>query len=1112
MSFFSIFIKRPVSAVMFNMALVILGLACYFTMNVSNMPDVDLPIVTVFVQLPGGNPEVIESEITKRVEDSVASISGIDELSSTTTNGSATIMAQFIMEKDVDVAVQEVHDKINLVENNFPAGTLSPIVQKVSPSDTPIMVLTVTGDRDIKEMTEICRQDVKTFLQSINGVGQINIMGGRFREIQIDLDMDRINQYGLSVNQIFSSVDAQNTEVPIGRITGRDTEHSIRSTGRLNSVEEFRNIVVAQQGASQIYLRDIANVYDGSKEQRTVSRLNGSNALSLQIIKVKGGNTIKVIEAIKEKMKDLQSIIPADMSVEIIKDQSITIEKSVHEIMEHLFIGGGLACLLTFLFMKSLRTTIIAGVAIPTSVIATFIVMKLSDFTLDNITLLALALVVGLVIDDAVVVLENIWRLIEEEGMSPYEASINGIQDIGFAVLATSISLMVIFLPIAFVGGLVGKFLKSYAITMTTSVFFSMVVSFTLTPMLCSKLMVPPKEKGKPDKLTLFLQDGYEFFLRIFLNPAGSLILVAACVCSLLWAAGLARTVKAEFISSQDADNYDIVIKLPSEWTLERSSETLRKVEEELIGLPHMKYVLTTIGTANPGDDFNESSDIHQASIYLRMVPYDERAYDVMHWVTDLFTFKWPKKVQEYTQFDSMREARLVMAKYPVLRSQVQLESDITSSASADFSIILLGEDLELLRSSMESVITRLSATPGVFDVDTDTVFSNPEIRIDFDRQAAMDHNVDMQSAARGLSMLIGGAKLSSTFIEGQWTYDIRMRLMEKDRSNPDAVRRLYVDSRDGKEVYLASIASITEALSPSQIKHFNRSRSITLSASLDGYSQAKVMSDCQNYIKELNLPPGYGIAYSGNTKYMRETAQSLAMALLLSIIFVYMVLASQFESYWDPMIIIATVPFTVPFALFALTSTGKSLNMYSGLGLFLLFGIVMKNAILQVEHANHVIHSSGLSVKESIIKANRERVRPILMTTLTIIAGMLPIAVAGADGNAKSPMAIVVVGGQSMCFFLTLLLVPVMQNYLHIFTDPSRKPEKQKKALPPGEPPVLSEDDGVSGDWASAEPAVSQDGEKAETAPAEPKGGPKPGKKGKANSQKESEHRDKKE
>ena len=1061
MSLFSLFIKRPVSAIMFNMAMVIAGIACFLGLPYNNMPDVDLPIVTIFVQLPGGNPETIESEVTKRIEDAVSSISGIDELSSTTTSGSASIVAQFIMEKNVDVAVQEVHDKINLVQSNFPSGTLTPIVQKVSPSDTPILILTVSSERDLKEMTEICRQDVKNFLQSINGVGQVTILGGRFREISIALSADQLNKYGLAVDAVSRAIDSQNTEVPGGKVTGSLMEYSMRSTGRLNHVKQFEDIVVGEINGTQVYLKDIAEISDATKEQRTVARQNGVNSIAINIIKVKGGNTVNVIKNVKAKMEELKSILPSDMELEIIKDQSVLIEESVHEIFVHLFLGGGLACLLTFLFMRSIKTTFIAAVAIPTSVIATFIVMKVMNYTLDNITLLALALVVGLVIDDAIVVLENIWRIIEEEGLDPYSASIKGIQDVGFAVFATSVSLMVIFLPLGFIGGLVGKFISCYGITMATSVFFSMLVSFTLTPMLCSKLMTPPKKKGETDLLTKWLQAGYAFILKIFLNPIGTIVVFVVCGALLVWSLTLAKNIGAEFTAAQDDSQYDIAIKLPVGWPIARSSELLLEIEKELLALPDMKYVITTIGTANPGDDFNESSDITKANIYLQLKEFKERSYGIDDWLKDVVSFKKPQKLHAYTQFESMRSAREIVKKYSsMLRSQVNLESSMNGQASPQFSFILLGQDLAKLESAMSYITNKLKATSGIEDVDTNLILANPELHIDFDRKAASDQGVDIQRAAQTVAIMVGGMKLGSNYLEDHWSYDIRLRLKEEDRHTPQAVNKLYITNSSGQAVLLSSIADITGSLGPSSISHYGGQRAVTLTCNFDGYSAAKAMQDCQKYVKELKLPPGYGEAYTGNSKYMQETAVSLLGALIIAFLFVYMVLAAQFESYFDPLIIMATIPMTVPFALISLSEMGKTLNLFSALGLFLLFGIVMKNAILQIEHGNHIINTSGMPYKESIILANKDRIRPILMTTLTIIVGMLPVALAGANGNLKSPMAIVVVGGQSLCFFLTLVLVPVLHNMLHSFYAMIGKSKKAKVAVISEKPEVTEKNE----------------------------------------------------
>lgn len=1062
MNLFSIFIKHPVSAVMFNMAIVVAGIACFMGLAYNNMPDVDLPIASVFVQLPGANPETIESEITKRIEDSVASISGLDEYTSTTMDGSASIVAQFEIEKDVDVAVKEVEDKITAVQNNFPEGTMTPIVQKVSPSDTPILVLTISGDRDIKEMTEICRQDLKNYIQSIKGVGQVNILGGCFREISIDVNLDLLNKYGLTITDVNKAIDAQNKEVPGGRITGPNMEYTMRSIGRLENISQYKDIIIADKNGSQIYLGDIAEIKDGRKEQRTAAMLDGKNAIAMQIIKIKGGNTVEVIDQVKNNWEAIKSILPSDLDIRIIKDQSIVIKESVDEIFEHLYLGGGLACLLTFLFMRNIRSTFIAGIAIPTSVIATFIVMKINNYTLDTITLLALALVVGIVIDDAVVVLENIWRLMEEEGLPAFEAAIKGIQEIGMAVLATSACLMVIFIPLGFISGMVGKFISCYGITMAASVLFSMLVSFTLTPMLCSKLMVPPKEAGKTDAVTKWLQDTYEFFLKMFLNPLGSLIILALCVLLLFWTVGLTGKVKTEFVASNDDGQYDVLIKLPGGWPINRSMVTLKEIETELRQLPYIEHVLTTIGTANAGDEYNESSDITSGNIYVKMKDYSERAYGIKNFLIDIATLKKPKAFFEYTQFDSMTAARQILHKYrAMLRTQTCIESSVNGQASPDLSYIILGAELNVLEKTADYIVEKLSATPGIVDVDTDMVFANPEVHIQFDRKAAADQGVNMEQASNIISAMIGGKKLSSTYLEGRWTYDVNVRLREEDRNAPEALQNIYITNNSGERVLLSSIAGITQTVGPSKINHYNGQRSVKITFNLNGYSAGKAMADCAKYFKECNLPQDYSEAVTGNSKYMVETAQSLGGALIIALLFVYMVLASQFESYLDPLLVLATVPMTVPFALISLAETDKSLNLLSGLGLFLLFGIVMKNAILQVEHSNHVMKVSGLSSKDAIIKANKERLRPILMTTLTIIVGMLPVAIAGSNGNMKSPMAVVVVGGQSMCFFLTLILVPVLQNMQHFIYRKIGWEKNEKNAdAPQGKPANNTEDD----------------------------------------------------
>lgn len=995
---------------MINLSLVVLGIFSYFQLGVDLDPKIDFPFVVISTTLPGAQTEQVESQITKPIEDAVAVLSGVYIITSTSSESSSTVVIQFVLEKNPDVAAQDVRDKIALIRNQFPVGTQDPVVQKYDPSSMPVVVLAVYGERDPKEISEFTRRNIKDFISSVDGVGQVNMVGTQYREIQVNLKADKMDAYNLSVNQVTKALQDQNADIPGGKVTSKYNEYTLRTSGRLKTIDAFNDIVVSSVKGTPIKIKDIGFVVDGTKELKTISRFSGKPTLTLQIVKNSDANLVDVVDKVKARVKELEKMLPPDIHVMVVEDTSVYIKESVHDIMEHLVIGGGLASLMVLIFMGSLRSTFIAAIAIPASIIATFTIMKMMNFTLNYMTLLALALVVGLVIDDAIVVLENIWRLMEEEGYSAYEASIKGIQDVGPAVFATTLSLMVLFVPVAFMSGLVGRYFQSYGLTMAAAIFFSMIVSFTLTPMLCSKLLKPPVQKGKkePGKLTRILQDIYEVVLKWSLRWRWVIILF--CVASLWWGKDIAGKLGSEFTTAEDRSEYRISIKMPKGWPIERTSDAIKPLEEELLKMRGVDYILTTIGTPSvSGDQDNMSSDISKVGIYVHLIDYNKR--------------------KDYTQFQAMLDARKLLRKYKLFKSSVQLASGAGGSAGSDLMFSLQGEDLNVINKASSDILKKLSQIPGYVDIDTDFEIASPEIKVNIDRDRAADLNVNIADVSSALRTLVGGDKITN-YQEGIWLYDVRTRLTKEDRNNPDSIKKMYITSADGKLVSLAGIADINTGLGPSTITHFNRQRNVTISANLENYPQVKAMEDVAKIVKDLNLPPGYSISYRGSSQYVGETASAFAMAFVLAVIFMYMVLASQFENLMDPFIILLTMPLSIPFALFALYITGKTLNLFSALGLFLLFGIVKKNAILQIDHTNTFIRQ-GMEFHKAIIRANRERLRPILMTTLTIVVGMLPVALAGANAAQRSPMAVVVVGGQSLCLVLTLLLVPVALSYV---------------------------------------------------------------------------------
>jgi HAE1 family hydrophobic/amphiphilic exporter-1 len=1012
MDLLTTFIRRPVLATMIILFIVVMGIFSYFQLGIDSMPKVDFPLVLVSTTLPGAGPEEIETELTKPVEDAVAVVGGIDHINSTSMEGISTVIVMFQLGKNPDVAAQEVRDKVNGILNKFPEGTKTPIVMKYDSQAIPIMVLAVHGKRSAKELTELCRQKIKDDIGSVDGVGQVNMLGARYREIQVMVYADRLTKFALTIDEVKQAIKGQNFEIPGGRVTSEHNEYTLRTFGRLKNVDSFNDIIVKNVNGMQVKIRDIGYVVDGTKEPRTLSRLNGEATLTLQVVKNSDANIAEVCTRVHGKIKEMAAYLPEDVRLEVVKDSSRPIKKQVDAIMEHLVLGGGLACLMVLLFMGSLQSTFIAALAIPSSIIATFSVMKAMNFTLNQVTLLALALVVGIVIDDAIVVLENIWRLIEEEGKSPFEAAVEGTKEIGPAVIATTLSLIVLFIPVALMPGIVGRYFQSYGITMAVAIFFSMMVSFILTPMACSRLLKPPPVKTgarkEPGLLTRILQDGYEKILVWALKFRFLVILLSlACV----WLGiVLYGKVGKEFIAQEDTGDYNISIKLPKGWPVSRSSEELKPLESELQKMPHVRYLLTTIGTQAAGEADDESSNISQCAIYVRLSDFAER--------------------KPYTQFMAMREARRILKKYRLFRTSVQLASESGGSGGSDFSFSIQGDDLDVLYDASQKVLKKLAAIPGYVDLDTNLEMVSPEVQIKVDRSRAADLDVNISELSNALKIMVGGEKISN-YQDGKWLYDVRLRLVPEDRDNPSKVASLFVPTRTGKLTYLSGTADIRTGYGPSTIFHFNRQRMVTINANLEDYSQVTAMNDARDIVAGLNLPSDYNIAYQGSAMWIGQTFLAFALAFLLATIFMYMVLAAQFENLIDPIIILTTLPLSIPFALFSLIVFKMTLNIFSALGLFLLFGIVKKNAILQIDHTNN-LRKTGMSDREAILRANRERLRPILMTTLTLVVGMLPVAMAGPEGATQSPMAIVVVGGQSLCLVLTLLLIPVALSYLY--------------------------------------------------------------------------------
>jgi HAE1 family hydrophobic/amphiphilic exporter-1 len=1049
-------------------SLVVLGLASFRQLGVDIFPKVDLPTITVTTRLPGASPEEIESQITKPLEEAVNTIAGLDELRSSTIEGQSQIFVTFVLERNVQEAANDVREKVSAVLSQLPAGTETPVIEKADPDSAPVLAVVISGQRSAREITEIADKRIKRQLETVPDVGAITLVGARKREIQVDVNPDKLSSYGLSIQQVKDALARQNVEIPGGRLTGGTREEGVRTLGRIESPEAFEELIVSDAKGSPVRIRDIGTVVDGEEEPRTLARLNGQNAVSLVIRKQSGTNTVAVVDRLKVKLEEIRRGLPQDIRFDVVRDLSRFIKRSFHEVQDHLLLGGLLASLIValfignlvwwevagvlvvvaavagafvtgnpelllqvtaaaivvtmvfFAFVRKLRPAFVAALAIPCSIIATFTAMRAAGFTLNNLTMLGLSLSTGIVIDDAIIVLENIYRHIEEEGRSAFEAAITGTREIALAVLATTISLVVIFLPVAFMGGLVGKFWNSFGLTATFAIMVSLVVAFTLTPMLAARIFsgratdtpagtgpaghaapasAVPAAKSKDSRVYRAIEHTYERLLGWSLRHRWVVMLGSLGILVAGWF--LLTNSKLEFVVDDDMSEFEVVAEAPPGSSLERTAAIVASMEEEIRKVPEVVTLFVTGGVRG-----QYQSNVSDISIYVGLKHLTER-----------------RRTQEQIK----QEVRRRLTAFPGMRVSVQQISLIGGGGfrQTPFNLILRGPDLSRLEDHAREVIRDLSVRPGFVDLDTAQAYRQPEVQVRIDRQKASDLGVRVDAVASTLRTMVGGEKVGF-FRELGEQYDVRLRLLESFRARPDTLANVFVTASEGRLVRLSNLATLGSGMSPGQIERFAQERSVTIISNLYDKPLAEAFREAFVAVRRQQMPSEYGIVTSGRGKLLQEAIQSFLLALVLSLAFIYIVLAAQFESFVHPVTIMVSMFLAIPFGLLTLLLLGKTLNIYSIMGLFLLMGVVKKNAILQVDYTN-VLRGRGMARHPAQMAADRARLRPILMTTLAIIAGMLPVALGRGDGAAsRASLALVVVGGQALCLLVTLIVTPV--------------------------------------------------------------------------------------
>jgi len=995
-------VRRPVFASVLILSLVVVGVFSYFSLGVDLFPKVDFPVITVTTRQTGAAPEEIETEITDKIERAVNTIAGIDELRSVSTEGVSQVFIQFTLEKDTDVAAQEVRDKVNQTLPDLPQDIDQPVVEKLDPDAAPVLYIALFANRPIREISEFADKTLRRELESLSGVGDVTLVGGRLRRINLWLDPARLRAYNLTAAEVTQAAANQNLQLPGGSLGQGSRELTVRMRGRVNSVRDFDALVVATRAGAQITLSHVGAVEDGTEEPETAGNVDGRPAVILAIRRQSGTNTVAVVDRVKHRLDALKPKLPAGYSLEIIRDQSEYIKDSVKMVQEHLVVGALLAALVVLLFLRNWRSTLIAAIAIPASIVSTFALMWAMGFTLNVLTLLALTLAVGIVIDDAIVVLENIYRHMEEKGLPPLQAAIEGTREIGLAVLATTLSLVAVFIPVAFMGGIVGRFMYSFGLTMAFSIMVSLVVAYTVTPMLSSRYLTVDKASGHSSKDSGFfriLDRGYERALRWAM--AHRFLIVTISIAALVSVVPLFLLVGKDFLPKNDESQFEVVIRAPEGTTLEQTEVIATRIGREVKKLPGVAYTVVLVG-----DDARRTANLGR--VFVKLAPVGKR------------------RLTQFQIMDRVRTTVLPGFAAQKLRTSVSQVEAISGGGhtNKEVAYYVSGPDLEKLGEYSQRLSAALAKVPGVVDVDTTLILGKPELSVNLDRRKAAELGVQVADVANTLRVMVGGRKIS-TYNESGEQYEVHARAVKRWRTDAEGISQMAVPSVKLGSVGLDNVVRFQESLGPSQVDRLTRRRVVTVSANMrTGYDQQSALDAIRKEVKALHLDSAYRTGTTGTSREMGKAAWNFLLAFALSIIFMYLILAAQFESWLHPVTILLALPLTVPFALLSILIFRQSLNILSALGLLVLFGIVKKNAILQIDHMIG-LRAQGMPREEAVIQANRDRLRPILMTTLAFVAGILLVSGGPGAGNNRA-IGSVIAGGQTLALFLTLLATPV--------------------------------------------------------------------------------------
>ncbi|HYU91320.1 MAG TPA: efflux RND transporter permease subunit [Gemmatimonadales bacterium] len=1017
-------IQRPVLASMISAALVLFGVIGYTRLSVRELPDIDPPIISVSTTLPGANAQVVETAVTDVLEEELSTIQGIRTLSSSSSEENSQITLEFTLDRPVDVAAQDVRDKVSRVRGRLPVDVLEPVIAKEQADAQPFFWLALSSPNyDLMQLSDVADRLVKARLQSLTGVGSAGIFGERRFAMRVWVKPEELSARQLTVQDVEAAIVARNVEIPAGRIESTRREFSVRSLGELKTPREFGELVVASQGSQLIKLKDVANVELGPEDNRSIFRYNGNPAVAIGVVRQSKANLIDVARRIREAIPGIQQTLPAGVKIEIAWDGSVFVTHSINDARLTLLIAAILVVLIIFVFLRNLRATVIPGLAIPASIVSTFAIMYFLGFSINNFTLLALTIAIGIVVDDAIIVLENAYRHQEELHEAPEQAAVNGTNEIGFAVIATTIALVAVFTPLGFLRGSTGRLLSEFGIAVAGAVVISGFVALTLTPMLCAKVLRVPHEHGAVFKALEAgfnaIADRYAKLLQMALRHRG--IVVAGTVVTVALAFVFYKSLKQELIPDDDRGFFLVVASGPEGSSLEYTDGYVRQIEQIIGKTPGVQGYFTIIGGFSGG--------VNQSFVGVIMKDWSERQNTVQQTVGMLFP-----------QLFGIAGVRA----FPYAPGALGFSQPVQ--------FVVQHPDFARLTQAMDTFVTAARAIKGLTNVDTDLRVNKPELRVTFDRDRAEDLGVPVRDVAAALQTFLGGRRVS-TFTRNDKLYYVMVRLDPSQRATPSDMSGLYLRGRGGQLVQLSALAKVAEGVGPRQINHFNRVPSFTLSASLiPPFAQGEALDSIDRMARRV-LPPGSTTALAGDSREFKESGGALYFAFGVALLVVFMVLASQFESMIHPLTVLLAVPLAVTGALGTLLIAallhrpGGTINLYSEIGMVLLIGLVTKNSILLVEYTNQ-LKARGLDTVAAVLESGRIRLRPILMTSVSTIMGAIPVMIGvGAGSTSRRPLGYAIVGGILFSTALTLFVVPVAYVLLDRLT--ARQASRVRVARP---------------------------------------------------------------